>query len=353
MKEYLQQQKNLIEKYLEDFFQELNKDTLLSSKKHSSALARLCRFTTKGKMLRGGLVFLGYNLFKEGHNRDLLRCATALELMQSALLIHDDIMDLDTLRRGETTLYQQYVAESKEKNRRDAQHIGESLGICVGDLAFFTAYEILADLELEASVKGRVLRLFSREMSLVGLAQMDDVAWGAESGMISEEEILSLYRHKTGRYTYSLPLAIGAIVSGQSDGIVQKLMELGQNLGILFQIKDDELGLVGNEKDLGKPVGSDIMEGKKTLHYHLLLEHCTPEEKRMLQGIYGRSDASLEDIIQVQNLVKTRNICEKMDRKMLPLVRETEKQMEELLPENTSMKPVLSSLLEYNRGRRN
>lgn len=351
IRNYLAETKGNISRFLDSYISETAKDPILLKKDHSGVLSRLCDFSKRGKMIRGGLVCLGYQLFEEDRPEDLIRLGAAMELLQSALLVHDDIMDLDEKRRGETTVYKRYVDESRLADRRDPDHIGQALGICAGDLAFFLGFDLLNRLDCGPEQTRDLSRLFSREMLIVGMAQMDDVAWGAGKEEISPEKVIDLYRHKTGRYTFSLPLAAGALRAGVSKEVQEQLMRLGENLGILFQIRDDELGLLGQEEHLGKPVGSDILEGKKTLHYRKLREVCAPDELKYLKKIYGSSEASLEEIRWVQNRVLQYQIPERLEEEFQPVYRETNEQILSLPCRSEKQRTLLQELYLYNSKR--
>ena len=196
--------------------------------------SRLLDYTLRGKMIRGGLVYLGRELFNGPAEPGLAPVAAAIEIIQSALLIHDDIMDRDEVRRGKQTLHRHYGEEAVALNSADPDHVGSSLGICVGDIAFFIGFRLIAESHLEAGLINRLTSLFSREMGLVGVAQMEDVSWGARNLRdhgASEAEILNLYRYKKGRYTFSLPLTAGALVAGRGSEEIILLESLGEKLG--------------------------------------------------------------------------------------------------------------------------
>lgn len=258
-------------------------------------LNRLARFSTQGKMVRGGLVLFSCGLFGEIPD-NAVRAAAALELVHSSLLIHDDIMDRDLLRRGEKTIFSQYADLARRAGEQrtgspaggvdpagrspesdisvagaDAYHHGESLGICAGDIGYFLAFGELALLEIPQPLLRQLVQRWSRELAAVGLAQMQDIELGMRPGPAREEEVLSLYRYKTARYTFSLPLWTGALLAGQERPVRERLEEAGETLGVIFQIKDDELGLFGSTRRTGKPVGGDLQEGKRTL-YRIYLE---------------------------------------------------------------------------------
>jgi geranylgeranyl diphosphate synthase, type I len=259
------------------------------------ACARLAEFATGGKMIRGGLVCYASS-FRSCDARASVTVAAAMELFQSALLIHDDIMDRDTHRRGRPSVYHQYEERARADGRREPAHLGTSLGICAGDIAFFIAFEILAEADVSAEVRARLVSLFARELSLVGVAQMVDMDAAATERAQTTEEILRLYLYKTGRYTFSLPLLAGACLCGLDTERSGELERTGEDLGMLFQIKDDELGLFGDAADTGKPVGSDIREGKKTIFHAALLRRAPSELGERVRMLWGSPDITEPEV---------------------------------------------------------
>lgn len=278
----------------------------------TDAASRLADFASRGKMLRGGLVRLGYELTTRreaaGLDATAIRLAgAAMELFQSGLLIHDDIMDRDRVRRGFPTLHAGYEAALASGGYDDPPHYGEALGICVGDLAYFAAFQLLAELPTTAAQAVQASAVAARELCIVGIAQMQDVVNGAARRDSanpfrdaptdpSEEDILRLYRYKTGRYTFSLPLALGCALAGGGDAERLALEQAGEELGILFQLKDDELGLFADEAVLGKPIGADIREDKKTMFRHRLMDTADDRTRARLAGIFGRHDAGAAEV---------------------------------------------------------
>ena len=177
-----------------------------------------------------------------------------MELFRTGLLVHDDIMDRDTLRRGMPTIHASYSTELEREGVAESGRIGEALGICAGDACYFEAFAQLAR-ALAGNPRGGEIQAFCAEiLSEVVVAQMADVRWGASGGEPSEEDILAMYRCKTARYSFSLPLAAGALSAAADAGaaLAGPLTALGERLGILFQLRDDELGLFGDESATGK-----------------------------------------------------------------------------------------------------
>ena len=201
--------KNRVDARLEKFLR--RKKQGLSNINHwgSDVIETLLPFVTAGKTIRGSLVVYSYLLFNKTIPDYVLDAAAALELIHSGFLVHDDIMDKDTLRRGMKAIHVQY---------------GEAIGICVGDLLFFLGYELLTP---------NGIALASREFANVAVAQMQDVSGGGDT--------LATYTYKTARYTFSLPMMAGAILAGADKNTTDLLEKLGEAMGLLFQIRDDEL----------------------------------------------------------------------------------------------------------------
>lgn len=143
------------------------------------------------------------------------------------------------------------------------------------------------------------------------MAQIADVGFGTQETLPSLDEILEVYVYKTARYTITLPLCAGASFAGRPDAI-PALEAIGDPLGIVFQLQDDYLGLFGDEKELGKPVGSDIREGKKTPFMIRLLPQLTAAEKTSFFDIFGREGIDAGDIGYIRGLVSAHGVDEEI-----------------------------------------
>jgi geranylgeranyl diphosphate synthase, type I len=277
-------------------------------------LDRLSDFSCRGKMIRGILVSAGSALCSGAVSPAALPMGAAMELFQSALLIHDDIMDRDTTRRGVPTMHHRYALEAASGGVREPAHLGESLGICVGDIAVFLAFSLVAEAGLLCGRAAELTRLCSREMTIVGASQMLDVSWSDGWGIPDKDDVIRLYRYKTGRYTFSLPLAAGVLIAGGSRELQQELEKFGELLGIIFQIRDDELGLFGDEGELGKPVGSDIAEGKRTIFYLTMLEEASEAQSKELAELYGSGKADGPTVQALRTIASSLGVQEKVGR---------------------------------------
>lgn len=277
----------------------------------ADASSRLERYTLAGKMIRGGLVCVGA-LFGGEVGRAAYQAGAAAELFQSALLIHDDIMDRDSMRRGEPSIHTQYATAAATVGAEDPDHIGLSLAICVGDVSFFLAFQLLSELDVPDATRSRLVSLWALELQRVGIAQMADVHRGALphdaaefSASTATDHALRIYLYKTGRYTFSLPLMTGAILAEKDESTVSNLDRLGEQMGVLFQLRDDELGLFGDPAKTGKPTGSDVREGKKTVYYSEMVRRIKESDAKRLSAVFGNNQASDDDVEWAHDLVDT------------------------------------------------
>ena len=227
-----------------------------------------------GKRLRGALLVLGHEA--AGGNREAaLEASLGLELLHAYLLIHDDFMDQDDVRRGGPTLHRALGGD----------HLGASLALLCGSLCEAWAYQLLGPGAVAAA----------RTVEQVILGQMADLR--APSGReLTAREVLEVQRAKTGSYTFELPLHLGANLANGSRQLLQALSAYAGPLGVAFQIADDLLGTFGAPEVTGKPNASDLREGKRTVLVARALENATPADAARLRSQLGRSDADVAEL---------------------------------------------------------
>lgn len=307
MKEILNTYRPFIEQRLETFMKDSSNDL---NRWSPFLRSRILEYTLRGKMIRGALVFIGATLANENFSdmESASDAAAAMELLQSFLLIHDDIMDQDDTRRGAPAIHKQFRDMAITEKWSDPEHSAISLGICAGDIAAFWAMEILSGLKLPESRYRKILSIASREIAFVGAAQMQDIVHGIDQKKTDIDSILDVYRYKTGRYTFSLPLILGWLIAGGDDAGVAILAELGEEMGIIFQVQDDYIGLFGDPKNSGKPNTSDVEENKKTLYRYFLFESDAPEE---ILSLFGTQNLKPDDIINIQNSCHSLRVLDK------------------------------------------
>lgn len=199
-----------------------------------------------GKRVRPLLCLLSARLFGDDLTK-ALPIATSLEVFHNFTLLHDDLMDRSPLRRGQETVYRKW---------------SENTAILSGDVMSIEAYRCLEALE-DAELLRVVLPIFNRMAVEICQGQQYDMEFEQRSD-VSVAEYLEMIRLKTA-VLLGAALRLGALAGGASREVAETLDEVGQALGLAFQIQDDYLDVYGDEKTFGKPIGGDIMNAKKTL----------------------------------------------------------------------------------------
>lgn len=271
----------------------------------ADALREVKHFTLAGgKRLRAAFMYYGY-LAAGGTDIERMRkTAVSIELVHAFLLIHDDIIDRDELRHGVPTMHTHFrTLGSRMFLGKDAVHFGNSMGIIIGDMVAAIGNKIIFESGFSAELVLRALSKLQDIVSLTVVGEARDVLIGYR-GKATEEEILSMYEHKTARYTVDGPLQLGVLLAGGSEETAQSLEAYAVPIGIAFQIQDDILGVFGSEEKLGKPVGSDIKEGKMTLLVSKALQRASSRERRELLSILEKGEKlQREDIDRFRTLI--------------------------------------------------
>ena len=203
-----------------------------------------------GKRMRGLLTILGYELAGGKDEKEIVKAAVVMELFHLGLLIQDDVMDRDELRRGVKTIHVRYPD----------LHLGEAVANCVGDLTFGWGMEIISKLNIQSSKVVAAMSVWGKYFARVGYGQILDVMKVAD-----QTTLLNILALKSGEYSCVLPLLMGATLGGAQAELLTKLTGYGMELGWVFQLRDDWLADFGESQKTGKPVGNDRREGKKTL----------------------------------------------------------------------------------------
>jgi len=351
MRDWFAQKKPLVARELRRQLEQRRSDFSRINAWGPDACTRLRLFAARGKMVRGGLLLLGYEMHAgRAAPVAVTRAAAALEIIHSSLLIHDDIMDNDRLRRGARTVFAQYEQVGRARRAADPGRFGLSMGICAGDVGYFVAWDILSRLPLDPAARAALLALVSRELAYVGLAQMQDIAFGTFGRTPARDEVIALYLHKTARYTFSLPLMAGALLAGAGSAERRRLGELGEHLGVIFQVRDDDLGVFGTEAETGKPVGSDIREGKKTLLYIELFRKARGAERKELEALFGKASLSNAEAARVRAAIERLGARKTLDSMLMGLAEDAHRMIGSL-PISAAHAAVLRDICERSLQR--
>ena len=227
----------------------------------------LVRATDGGKRLRPALLLATYQSYGGQDEPVATRVAAAIELLHTALVIHDDVIDNDLVRRGATNVSGAFAerARSRGATAEGTATLGAASGILAGDLALIAAARGVALCGAEPATTRRLLDLLDDAVTISAAGELDDVILSVcPADTVTLDDILSMEEHKTAAYSFQLPLQAGAVLAGASDTIVDQLAVVGRLAGIGFQLVDDLRGVFGAESATGKSMLGDLREGKLT-----------------------------------------------------------------------------------------
>jgi geranylgeranyl diphosphate synthase, type I len=196
--------------------------------------------------------------------RTTVRVLIALELLQGCALVHDDVMDRSTTRRGRPAAHVAFATRHQRARwAGEGRLYGDSAAILVGDLALAWADDALVTAGLDGAALARAWVPWQAMRTEMMAGQHLDLLAGARREE-SLEQVLRVARYKTAAYTVERPLHLGAALADAPADLVDALREFGRDLGVAFQLRDDLLGVFGDSAVTGKPVGDDLREGKRT-----------------------------------------------------------------------------------------
>ncbi|MFW7401719.1 polyprenyl synthetase family protein [Vagococcus fluvialis] len=214
-----------------------------------------------GKRFRPLLLLATVDFFGQTLENSHYEIAAALEMIHTYSLIHDDLpaMDDDDLRRGKPTNHKVY---------------GEGLAILAGDALLTESFHLVAEMEVESSLKVELIRLLAKASGSTGMiaGQVEDVL--GEGKKINFRELQKMHQKKTGMLI-QFAVEAGVLMSTQSFEMKKWLLEYAQNVGIAFQIRDDLLDVLGDEATIGKKIGADEAHNKNTYVSLLGIEGAT------------------------------------------------------------------------------
>lgn len=282
--------KNNIDLELKNFFKK--KNSALTDKNIENILIHLKDFNLRGgKRIRGILTIIGYTLFKN-YNKEIIKAATAIELMESFFLIHDDITDNDDLRRGSLTLHKAYEKLYPKQ--------GISFALVAGDLLSSLGTELITNLNFKQKLKA--LQIYNQAITTTCYGQLYDMLI-ENKPPISESEISKLHELKTAYYTIEAPLKIGAALANAKDKDLELITSFALPLGKAFQLKDDILGVFGSKSQLGKSPLSDLKQKKKTLLILKALQKANKKQKHYLLTHLGNKQLTNRELTKIKNII--------------------------------------------------
>lgn len=323
-----------VNKILTDFFAKKKKEVKNFPEQEEIVSSLESIVLSGGKRLRGFLTLVGYKMFGGKENKDILTFSAAVELFHSALLIHDDIIDKDNLRRGKPTLHCLYSKKYKGKfSVKRANNLGKAVAILSANLLSSFAYALGSATNFPASKKIKALSYLQKRLFKTALGEILDIHFSRRTNL-SRRDIFRVYNLKTATYTIEAPFGAGAILYGARLADIYQLKNICQKIGQAFQIQDDILGIFGKEKKLGKPVGSDLREGKMILLFKEAIKSASAEEKKKILKYFGNSKIGADKIKEIKAILENLGAVQR--------VKETENKLTNQIKKHILASPLLS-----------
>ena len=268
-----------------------------------------------GKSLRPAVLLFSCGAVG-GDEEKAIPAAAAIEIFHTWTIVHDDIIDRDTKRRGGPTVHEEFRKKAISEfhyDELDAAHYGISIAMLAGDMQQGWAVSVLSELPQNNGIDPYLVLYLIRDsemrvQSTLIEGQVLDIQYSKlPIDLLNEGQILDMLWKKTG-VLYEFASKAGAMLGlntcDPDHPLVTAVSSFASKCGIAFQLQDDILGIVGDEKVLGKPVGSDIREGKRTTILYHAFKNADSEQKDQLIRIFGNEQADRIDIEKAKVLLR-------------------------------------------------
>lgn len=228
----------------------------------------------------------------------------AFELLHTALIVHDDVIDHDFKRRGVPNVSGRYRERAIRRGLPEAvaEHRGVSAAVIAGDLALAGAYRLIDHSGARDAVRSRLLDILDDAVFASAGGELIDVSFADSPEIPRVDDILDMERLKTAVYSFEGPLQAGAILADAEDAAIATLGDFGREIGIAYQIVDDLLGVFGVEAETGKTTIGDLREGKRTV---LLSYASSTAEWDEIAPLIGSSELSESAAARIRDVLSS------------------------------------------------
>jgi geranylgeranyl diphosphate synthase type II len=256
-----------------------------------------------GKRFRPRMVMAAYEGLGGLDAEAAAYVGAAYELLHTALIVHDDVIDRDFSRRGIPNVSGSYrdIATTAGIPIPTAEHRGMSAAVIAGDLALFNSYRLIDLSGVDDGIRGLLLEILDDALFASAAGELIDVDFSIAATMPTVDEVLNMERLKTAVYSFEAPLQAGAVLAGAPQSAVDRLGRYGCEIGIAYQIVDDLLGVFGLEEQTGKSTIGDLREGKRTV---LIAHATTTAHWAEIRPLVGKADLSLDEATRIRSALE-------------------------------------------------
>jgi len=259
--------------------------------------------TNGGKRFRPRILLAAYEALGGTDREAAATIGAAFELLHTALIVHDDVIDRDFVRRGQPNLAAKYRDrwQATGISRVEAEHRGLSVAVIAGDLALSFAYRLIDQSGVTGATRDHLLELMDEALFASAAGELLDIDYTGSIRLPSVDNILAMARLKTAVYSFEGPLQAGAVLAGADDQTVSLLGEFGKEIGTAYQIRDDLLGVFGDSAETGKSNTNDLREGKGTV----IVAHAAETELwERIAPFVGRPDMTEAQAGNVRDMLE-------------------------------------------------
>ena len=300
----------LVEDVLERFFSLSIDKAKTRSSSYEALWKTLQANATGGKRFRPQMVMTSYTALGGTDLEAAAHVGASFELLHTALVVHDDVIDRDFVRRGIPNVSGSYrdIAQTAGMSLPTAEHRGMSVAVIAGDLALSGAFRLMDGATSDPAVRERLLEILDTAVFDSAAGELIDVDFSLYSGIPTVEEIVDMERLKTAVYTFKAPVQAGALLAGASPEVYDALGAFGTNIGIAYQIVDDVLGVFGDEETTGKSALGDLREGKRTA---LIAYASQTSSWQSIASLIGNDNLSQDEASLVRKVLESSGAKEK------------------------------------------
>lgn len=283
----------------------------------------------EGKRVRPLIVLLSYLGYRGSRRRigEIIKIASALELMHSFLLVQDDIIDKSSMRRGGKALH--VLSDDRYRDMTKNRGIGNDVASILGDILFSNAIEIIGNASINPRIKSDFLGIFAKTYEMTAWGQMLDSLHSLPVRIDANDDVPSrIGILKTAYYTICNPMLMGLQLTGRYSGREAAVIEdFAIPLGLAFQIRDDILGVFGNRDETGKSAESDILEGKMTILVLNTIQALGKTELKKFMRIFTREKKTRSEIQYIKSRMQKSGALESAMHRLSELADEVKQKL--------------------------
>jgi len=310
-----------------------------------------------GKRLRPAIVLFSCGALG-GDEKIAIPAAAAVEIFHTWTLVHDDIIDRDIMRRGQSTVHKHYSTHALTEmdvlnlTPKEAAHYGVSIAVMTGDIQHGWGISMMAELNSMHNISAEITLNLINELDTNVLntlveGEVLDIQYAHRAmESLTPPMIEDMLMKKTGAL-YEFCGRAGAIIGSNSldDPKIDIVADFAAKCGIAFQLQDDLLGIIGNEEKLGKAVGADLREGKRTLIVYEAYRNANQSQREKLMSVLGNDDATEDDVVTIQKMLRDLGGIDYVSNRARVLISEAITSLESL--PDSSYKDLLYQWADY------